>query len=71
MENDRISMSWDKKYDIGSMWIREKETFQGSEAIFGFADWGSVHSHRVWNLNGSVIYDRTVSGINLPFIGSR
>jgi len=63
-------MSWNEKYYIGSMWIREKAINEGSEAIFGFPDWGSVHSHIAWNLNGSIVYGRSVSGIGLSAIGS-
>ncbi|MBI2076581.1 MAG: hypothetical protein HYT72_05015 [Candidatus Aenigmarchaeota archaeon] len=61
-------MSWKPKTWIGSMWIREKEANETSETLWGFPNWGSEHSHRVWNLRGSVVYDRVISGIELSII---
>ena len=69
-KNEQILMSWKPKTWIGSMWIREKGTESGTEFIWGFPSWNSKHSHRVLSLDGSVIYDRVVSGVELSTVGS-
>ena len=58
-------MSWDEKRYIGSQWIKGKTTENGSELLWGFPSWDSVHSHRVINLEGSFVYNRVISGIEL------
>jgi len=41
----------------------EKTTDNSSEFLWSFPAWGSVHSHRVINLEGSFVYNRVISGI--------
>ncbi|GEM_PF-6952010 len=56
-------MAWNQKYYIGSIWIRDKTTETTREWLFGFPNQKSIHSHRVEDLEGSVVYNRVVSGI--------
>ena len=58
-------MSWGDKFYNGSMWLREKFGKNGHEILGGFADWGSVHMHSVVMANGSIRYNRVISGIDL------
>ena len=59
-------MTWGDKFYHGSMWILEKARENKTDFFWGFSTWGSVHSHRVVMPNGRVVYNRIISGIDLP-----
>ena len=68
LENTDNSMSWGNKFYDGSMWIVEKTREIKTDIFWGFADWDSMHSHRVVLPNGRVVYNRVISGIDLLFM---